>query len=117
MDRCSYIRVGNKKHPLTPRIKQQILDLVKTYGTGLFDVLLTHGDIKGTWVFGVPFPLEMMFSVFHLRNFPRLHNFITDSVDCHQNWFFSFSSYKGLMLEMSVFASFTVANLPYQLSG
>lgn len=34
IDRCSFIRVGDKKQPLTPKTKQQILDLVKSYGTG-----------------------------------------------------------------------------------
>lgn len=36
IERCNYIRVGSKKQPLTPKTKQQILDLVKTYGTGLY---------------------------------------------------------------------------------
>lgn len=36
IERCNYMRVGSKKQPLTPKTKQQILDLVKTYGTGLY---------------------------------------------------------------------------------
>ena len=29
------MRVGKKKQPLTPKTKQQILELVKQYGTGV----------------------------------------------------------------------------------
>ena len=36
IDRCNFIRVGSKKQPLTPKIKQQILELVKQYGTGVY---------------------------------------------------------------------------------
>lgn len=35
IERCSFIRVGSKTQPLTPKTKQQILDLVKSYGTGV----------------------------------------------------------------------------------
>ncbi|EDO47465.1 predicted protein [Nematostella vectensis] len=34
LDRCDFVRVGNKKHPMTPKMKAQILDLIKAYGTG-----------------------------------------------------------------------------------
>lgn len=34
MDRCSHIRVGSEKKPMTPAIMKKIMDLVKQYGTG-----------------------------------------------------------------------------------
>lgn len=35
LDRCNFIRAnGTERHPLTPEIKQQILEVVKRYGTG-----------------------------------------------------------------------------------
>ena len=34
MDRCSHIRVGSQKVPMTPGIMRKIMDLVKVYGTG-----------------------------------------------------------------------------------
>lgn len=35
LDRCNFVRVnGTDRQPLTPEIKQQILEVVKRYGTG-----------------------------------------------------------------------------------
>lgn len=35
LDRCNFVRAnGTERHPLTPEIKQQILEVVKRYGTG-----------------------------------------------------------------------------------
>jgi Ca2+ transporting ATPase len=34
IDRCTHIRVGTQKLPMTPQIKQEILKLVHQYGTG-----------------------------------------------------------------------------------
>lgn len=34
LERCTSIRIGKKKTPMTPKLKQQILDLVRGYGTG-----------------------------------------------------------------------------------
>ncbi|XP_042904343.1 calcium-transporting ATPase sarcoplasmic/endoplasmic reticulum type isoform X2 [Parasteatoda tepidariorum] len=34
LDRCSHVRVGSTKVPLTPQIKNKILDITKQYGTG-----------------------------------------------------------------------------------
>lgn len=34
VERCSHIRVGTQKVPMTPQIKQEILKLVHQYGTG-----------------------------------------------------------------------------------
>ena len=34
LDRCAFYRVGNEKVPMTPAIKQRILDTAVAYGTG-----------------------------------------------------------------------------------
>jgi Ca2+ transporting ATPase len=34
VERCTHIRVGTQKVPMTPLIKQEILKLVQQYGTG-----------------------------------------------------------------------------------
>ncbi|XP_035215156.1 calcium-transporting ATPase sarcoplasmic/endoplasmic reticulum type-like, partial [Stegodyphus dumicola] len=34
LDRCSYVRVGNTKLPMTASVKNRILDITKQYGTG-----------------------------------------------------------------------------------
>ncbi|KFM80445.1 Calcium-transporting ATPase sarcoplasmic/endoplasmic reticulum type, partial [Stegodyphus mimosarum] len=34
LDRCSYVRVGNTKVPMTASVKNRILDITKQYGTG-----------------------------------------------------------------------------------
>jgi Ca2+ transporting ATPase len=34
IDRCSHIRCGTQKVPMTPQIKQEIMKLVHQYGTG-----------------------------------------------------------------------------------
>jgi Ca2+ transporting ATPase len=34
VDRCTHIRVGTQKVPMTPSIKQEILKFVEQYGTG-----------------------------------------------------------------------------------
>lgn len=34
LDRCTHVRVGNQKSPMTPEIKQQIASIIGEYGTG-----------------------------------------------------------------------------------
>lgn len=34
LDRCSYIRVGSTKVPMSPTVRQKILEMTKQYGTG-----------------------------------------------------------------------------------
>lgn len=34
IDRCTHIRVGSSKVPLTPGIKEKILSVIREYGTG-----------------------------------------------------------------------------------
>nr|XP_039264188.1 sarcoplasmic/endoplasmic reticulum calcium ATPase 1-like [Styela clava] len=34
LDRCTYVRVGNQKMMMTPAIREQIMSVVKEYGTG-----------------------------------------------------------------------------------
>lgn len=34
IDRCTHIRVGSNKVPLTPGIKEKILSVIREYGTG-----------------------------------------------------------------------------------
>lgn len=34
LDRCTHARVGSQKYPLTPALKNKILDLTRQYGTG-----------------------------------------------------------------------------------
>ncbi|XP_076815494.1 sarcoplasmic/endoplasmic reticulum calcium ATPase 1-like isoform X1 [Clavelina lepadiformis] len=34
LERCSYVRIGKQRVPLTPEIKRDIMQLVKEYGTG-----------------------------------------------------------------------------------
>jgi len=34
IERCTHIRVGTQKVPMTPQIKQEIMKLVQQYGTG-----------------------------------------------------------------------------------
>lgn len=73
IERCNFIRVGSKKQPLTPKTKQQILELVKTYGTGL--CWLGKGSLRSIsslCAFYTEDLLEMMFSVFHLRSFSKI---------------------------------------------
>lgn len=34
LDRCSHIRVGTQKVPMTQKMRNQIMDLTRKYGTG-----------------------------------------------------------------------------------
>ncbi|CAG0880884.1 unnamed protein product, partial [Darwinula stevensoni] len=34
LDRCTHVRVGTTKHPMTPTLKSRILELTRAYGTG-----------------------------------------------------------------------------------
>lgn len=34
IDRCTHIRVGNNKVPLTPGIKEKVMSVIREYGTG-----------------------------------------------------------------------------------
>ena len=34
IDRCTHIRVGSNKVPLTPAIKEKVLSVIREYGTG-----------------------------------------------------------------------------------
>lgn len=34
IDRCTHVRVGNTKVPLTPGIKQKIMSVIREWGTG-----------------------------------------------------------------------------------
>ena len=34
MDRCTHVRLGNNKVPMSPAIKNEIMKHVKSYGTG-----------------------------------------------------------------------------------
>jgi len=53
LDRCDFVRVGKTKHPLTPKLKDEIMGLVMKYGTGIRDYimsinqLLVIGDCAG----------------------------------------------------------------------
>ena len=58
IDRCNFIRVGSKKQPLTPKIKQQILELVKQYGTGVY------ASVKAQTLAD---SVEIMFAMFYMR--------------------------------------------------
>ena len=58
IDRCNSIRVGSKKQPLTPKIKQQILELVKQYGTGVYPSVNVQTLADS---------VEIMFAVFYVR--------------------------------------------------
>ena len=64
IDRCNFIRVGSKKQPLTPKIKQQILELVKQYGTGVYASVNAQTLADS---------VEMMFAVFYMRVYSKIN--------------------------------------------
>ena len=42
LDRCTHVRVGQNKVPMSPAIKNEIMKLTKTYGTGKALMLWTR---------------------------------------------------------------------------
>ena len=63
IDRCNFIRVGSKKQPLTPKIKQQILELVKQYGTGVYPSVNAQTLADS---------VEIMFAMFYMRVYSKI---------------------------------------------
>ena len=42
LERCSFVRINGKdKVPMTTEIKEQILQLVRKYGTGQFSIIMS----------------------------------------------------------------------------
>ncbi|KAI8491654.1 Sarcoplasmic/endoplasmic reticulum calcium ATPase 2 [Branchiostoma belcheri] len=69
LDRCTHVRVGTTKVPLTPGIKKQILDMATEYGTGV-------GQEQGRLEFGCASRMSLsvlLKPLSHMLNIPPEH--------------------------------------------